>query len=158
MIYGSPRPSPESKELEPPNPVDGDGESEKIPGGRERLAIVSMEIKMGLRTRYPGLTPPPAFFYFRSSGPYDRQETGSATRSGYFSDRENRSGYFSDREIHVQHKFGSVRQQASIESADSRLCYLTSSEVIIMNSLAIRKFYYFLLYFGGGRGSGGAFS
>lgn len=51
------------------------------------------------------------------------------TRSDYFSDRESRSGYFSDREIHVQHKFGSVRQQASVESADSRLCYLTSSEV-----------------------------
>lgn len=55
----------------------------------------------------------------------------AGSKSGYYSDRENhRSGYFSDREIHhVHHKYGSVRQQASVESADSRLCYLTSSEV-----------------------------
>ncbi|XP_035711020.1 protein still life, isoform SIF type 1 isoform X3 [Folsomia candida] len=60
----------------------------------------------------------------RSSGFFDRHE---GVRSGYFSDRE-RSGYFSDREAHAHHKYG-MRQQASVESADSRLCYLTSSEI-----------------------------
>lgn len=69
--------------------------------------------------------------YFRSSGFFDRHE---GVRSGYFSDRE-RSGYFSDREAHAHHKYG-MRQQASVESADSRLCYLTSSEV--------RKFLFFV--------------
>ncbi|CAL8108472.1 unnamed protein product, partial [Orchesella dallaii] len=58
-------------------------------------------------------------------GYYDRHEN---SKSGYFSDRENRSGYYSDREVHSQQKYGSVRQQISVESADSRLCYLTSSE------------------------------
>jgi len=65
---------------------------------------------------------------FRSSGVMERPEV-CQSKSGYFSDREGRSGYFSDREFHVQHKFNNVRQQASVESADSRLCYLTSSEV-----------------------------
>lgn len=47
---------------------------------------------------------------FRSSL-FDRQDS---LRSDYMSDRESRYG---------------IVQQASIESTDSRLCYLTSSEV-----------------------------
>jgi hypothetical protein len=70
------------------------------------------------------LTPPPLLSFplllsLRSSGVGE-----GVWKSGYSSDREGRSGYFSDRDF--PHKF---RQQASVESADSRLCYLTSSEV-----------------------------
>lgn len=49
------------------------------------------------------------FHYFR--GVFDRQDS---LRSDYLSDRETRYG---------------IVQQASIDSTDSRLCYLTSSEV-----------------------------
>lgn len=49
-------------------------------------------------------------FFFR--GIFDRQDS---LRSDYMSDRESC-------------RYGIV-QQASVESADSRLCYLTSSEV-----------------------------
>lgn len=45
------------------------------------------------------------------SGQFDRQDS---LRSDYLSDRETRYG---------------IVQQASIDSTDSRLCYLTSSEV-----------------------------
>lgn len=45
------------------------------------------------------------------SGMFDRQDS---LRSDYLSDRETRYG---------------IVQQASIDSTDSRLCYLTSSEV-----------------------------
>lgn len=48
-------------------------------------------------------------WHFR--GVFDRQDS---LRSDYLSDRESRYG---------------IVQQASIESTDSRLCYLTSSEV-----------------------------
>lgn len=47
-------------------------------------------------------------------GAFDRQDS---LRSDYMSDRESRYG---------------IVQQASIESTDSRLCYLTSSEVSIV--------------------------
>ena len=46
-----------------------------------------------------------------NSGVFDRQDS---LRSDYLSDRETRYG---------------IVQQASIDSTDSRLCYLTSSEV-----------------------------
>lgn len=49
--------------------------------------------------------------YIFSSGVFDRQDS---LRSDYLSDRESRYG---------------IVQQASIDSTDSRLCYLTSSEV-----------------------------
>lgn len=59
--------------------------------------------------------------YFRNSsrGVFDRQDS---FRSDYLSDRESRYG---------------IVQQASIDSTDSRLCYLTSSEV--SHSLSARK-------------------
>lgn len=50
-------------------------------------------------------------FFISSSGMFDRQDS---LRSDYLSDRETRYG---------------IVQQASIDSTDSRLCYLTSSEV-----------------------------
>lgn len=50
-------------------------------------------------------------FFTSSSGMFDRQDS---LRSDYLSDRETRYG---------------IVQQASIDSTDSRLCYLTSSEV-----------------------------
>jgi len=46
-----------------------------------------------------------------SRGTFDRQDS---VRSDYMSDRDGRYG---------------IVQQASLESTDSRLCYLTSSEV-----------------------------
>ncbi|XP_075232460.1 protein still life, isoform SIF type 1-like [Lycorma delicatula] len=49
---------------------------------------------------------------FEQGGMFDRQDS---LRSDYMSDRESRYG---------------IIQQASIESTDSRLCYLTSSELI----------------------------
>lgn len=55
-----------------------------------------------------------AFVY---SGMFDRQDS---LRSDYMSDRESRYG---------------IVQQASIDSTDSRLCYLTSSEVSTLLSL-----------------------
>jgi len=48
---------------------------------------------------------------FEQRGTFDRQDS---LRSDYMSDRESRYG---------------IVQQASIESTDSRLCYLTSSEM-----------------------------
>lgn len=50
-------------------------------------------------------------FVLSCSGQFDRQDS---LRSDYLSDRETRYG---------------IVQQASIDSTDSRLCYLTSSEV-----------------------------
>lgn len=58
---------------------------------------------------------------FRYRGVFDRQDS---LRSDYLSDRETRYG---------------IVQQASIDSTDSRLCYLTSSEVGL---LFIYCFYY----------------
>lgn len=58
-------------------------------------------------------------FGFRR-GQFDRQDS---LRSDYMSDRESRG-------------FGMVHQ-ASIESTDSRLCYLTSSEVSTTKSISI---------------------
>lgn len=50
-------------------------------------------------------------FFSCNRGVFDRQDS---LRSDYLSDRETRYG---------------IVQQASIDSTDSRLCYLTSSEV-----------------------------
>ena len=52
-----------------------------------------------------------AFFFSLSRGTFDRQDS---VRSDYMSDRDGRYG---------------IVQQASLESTDSRICYLTSSEV-----------------------------
>lgn len=62
----------------------------------------------------------------RANSFYDRQDS---VRSGYLSDRESRTGGYGGG--------GSVGmvQQASIESTDSRLCYLTSSEVSDTNRI-----------------------
>lgn len=51
------------------------------------------------------------FSFVHSRGTFDRQDS---VRSDYMSDRDGRYG---------------IVQQASLESTDSRLCYLTSSEV-----------------------------
>ncbi|KAB0802285.1 hypothetical protein PPYR_04471 [Photinus pyralis] len=65
---------------------------------------------------------------FEQRGLFDRQDS---LRSDYMSDRESRYG---------------IVQQASIESADSKLCYLTSSEVSELSfqpfSLAIDALWY----------------
>lgn len=69
-----------------------------------------------------------SFAYACCRGTFDRQDS---LRSDYMSDRESRYG---------------IVQQASIESTDSRLCYLTSSEVSgywlsYLFSLVLEHFY-----------------
>lgn len=60
------------------------------------------------------------------SGVFDRQDS---LRSDYLSDRESRYG---------------IVQQASIDSTDSRLCYLTSSEV---SDFFLNYIIYYICYF-----------
>lgn len=61
------------------------------------------------------------FISLFNRGVFDRQDS---LRSDYLSDRETRYG---------------IVQQASIDSTDSRLCYLTSSEVSEPSFIVIHK-------------------